>query len=125
MTISADFLQYVLDQLAPLGGLSSRRMFGAIGLYCEGKFFGLIAGDALFFKVSDINRADYESRGMRRFRPYADRPLLSMRYYEVPVDVLEDAEECVLWARRSVSIAEMKSSGASSKPKRRKRARKR
>lgn len=28
-----------------------------------------------------------------------------MSYYEVPADVLEDAEECVLWARRATEIA--------------------
>jgi hypothetical protein len=34
-----------------------------------------------------------------------------MDYYEVPADVLEDDEECIVWARRSLVIA--------AKPKRR------
>jgi DNA transformation protein len=80
-------------------------MFGAIGLYGDGAFFGLISADVLYFKVGDGNRQDYESRNMSRFRPYRDRPQLSMRYYEVPAEVLEDAEECIMWARRSVIVA--------------------
>ena len=105
MTTSADFLAYVLDQLAALGGVSSRRMFGGVGLYCDEFFFGLIADDVLYLRVDDSNRADYTARGAQQFRPYADRPHLSMSYYEAPVEVLEDAAELVIWARGSVAVA--------------------
>jgi DNA transformation protein and related proteins len=97
MAVSHDYLQYVLEQLANLGGVTPRRMFGAVGLYCDGLFFGLISRDTLYFKVDDSNRADYVGRGMGQF--------LSMTYFEVPADALEDAEECVAWARRSVAVA--------------------
>ena len=105
MTTSAAFLAYVLDQLAQLGGVSSRRMFGGVGLYCDEFFFGLIAEDVLYLRVDDSNRSDFTARNMAQFRPYADRPHLSMKYYEAPADVLEDAAELVIWARRSVEVA--------------------
>jgi len=105
MTVSADFLQYVLDQLTELGGVSSRRMFGGAGLYCDELFFGLIAEDTLYLRVDDSNRADYRARGMAQFRPYADRPHLSMNYYEAPAEVLEDVRQVTEWARRSVEVA--------------------
>ncbi|MGB6357096.1 MAG: TfoX/Sxy family protein [Steroidobacteraceae bacterium] len=108
MAVSDDYLQYVLEQLAGLVPLATRRMFGGVGLYCEDRFFGFIAGDTLYFKVNDSNRGDYEMRRMSRFRPFADRPELSMTYYEVPADTLEDADECRLWARKSVAIAAIK-----------------
>ncbi len=123
MIVSADFLSYVLGQLSALEGLATRRMFGAVGLYGNGAFFGLISGDVLYFKASDVNRRDYESRNMSRFRPYPDRPQLSMRYYEVPAEVLEDAEECILWARRSVMIAASESRKPPRKPTQRIRKR--
>ena len=104
MAVTEDFLQYVLEQLAGVGHVTPRRMFGAVGLYHDERFFGIIAGDTLYFKVNDSNRRDYEARGMDRFRPYADRPQLSMTYYEVPADILEDAEECGVWARNSVEF---------------------
>jgi DNA transformation protein len=103
MAVSGEFLQYVIEQLAGLEGVSPRRMFGGVGLYSNERIFGLIFGDILYFKVNDSNRGDYESRGMNRFRPYADKPLLSMTYYEVPADVLEDADECAAWARKSTA----------------------
>jgi DNA transformation protein len=105
MAVTDDYLQYVLEQLAGLGRVTPRRMFGGVGLYHEERFFGLIAGDTLYFKVNDSNRGDYEARGMSRFRPFPDKPYWSMTYYEVPADTLEDADECMAWARKSVAIA--------------------
>jgi DNA transformation protein len=105
MASSAEYLSYVIGQLSMLHGVSARRMFGGFGLYCEDRFFGLISGDVLYFRVADGNRADYEARGMGQFRPFAGRPQVSMSYFEVPADVLEDVEECAQWARRSVAAA--------------------
>ena len=105
MAVTDDYLRYVLEQLAGLGQVTTRRMFGAVGFYHEARFFGLIAGDILYFKVNESNRGDYEARGMDRFRPYPNKPQLSMTYYEVPADTLEDADECVEWARKSVAAA--------------------
>ena len=116
MAVTDDFLQYVLEQLAGLGHVVPRRMFGGVGLYHEERFFGLIAGDILYLKVNDSNRRDYEARNMGRFRPFADKPHWSMTYYEVPADTLEDAEECTVWAQKSVAIA-----AASPKPPARRR----
>jgi DNA transformation protein len=105
MTVSSDYLAYVLEQLAQLGHVSSRRMFGAAGLYCGEAFFALIAADVLYLRADDSNRAAYTARGAAQFRPYADRPHLSMNYYEAPAEVLEDAAQLVEWARRSVAVA--------------------
>ncbi|MHB8475280.1 MAG: TfoX/Sxy family protein [Steroidobacteraceae bacterium] len=108
MAVNEDLLKYVLEQLAGLGRVTARRMFGGVGLYHGERIFGLIFADTLYFKVDDSNRPDYEARGMGRFRPYADRPQMSMTYYEVPADALEDADECVMWARKSAAIAPAK-----------------
>jgi DNA transformation protein len=105
MAVSTNYLHYVLDQLAGLGHLSSRRMFSGIGLYCGELFFGLIFSDTLYFKVDDSNRADYQERGMSQFRPYAKRSQVSLNYYEVPIEALEDSEQLVAWARKSVAAA--------------------
>jgi DNA transformation protein and related proteins len=117
MPVTDDYLQYVLEQLARLGHVSSRRMFGGVGLYHEERIFGLIARDTLYFKVNDSNRRDYEARGMDRFRPYSDKPQLSMTYFEVPADTLEDADECLVWARKSVAVAKVPTKPAARRTK--------
>jgi len=105
MAVSDEYLQYVLEQLGGLGHIVPRRMFGAVGLYHDERFFGLISRDTLYLKANLDNRADYEARRMARFHPLPHKPQLSMTYYELPADVLEDQETCAIWARKSVAAA--------------------
>ena len=104
-SVSSEFREYILEQLEGLGGVAARAMFGGLGLYREGRIFGIVFGDTLYFKVDAATRPAYEARGMSRFRPYPDRPAASMGYYEVPADVLEDRDECASWARKAVAAS--------------------
>ncbi len=101
---SAAFETFVVDQLASLGDITPKKMFGGVGLYCDGIFFGIIARDALYLKVDDSTRGAYEAIGSAPFKPYPDRSG-TMQYYQVPVDVLESAPELVRWARKAVAVA--------------------
>jgi DNA transformation protein len=105
MSVSPGYLEYVLEQLAGLGSVSARRMFGGVGLYSGESFFGLIDDDVLFLRADDVNRPEFVARGMPPFQPFKDKPEFSMSYYQAPADVLEDAEELVRWARASVAVA--------------------
>jgi DNA transformation protein len=107
MRVSAGTRAFVLGQLADIRSLAARAMFGGVGLYSEGVFFGILAADLLYFKVDDLNRPDYAARGMEPFEPFADRPG-TMSYYQVPIDVLEDADILVVWAQRAVAVASRK-----------------
>ena len=101
---SASFERFVLDQLADLGPVTSRKMFGGVGLYCDDVFFGIVARDELYLKVDERTRAKYEAAGMHPFKPYANRPT-TMRYYAVPLEVLESGIELTKWARDAVAAA--------------------
>jgi DNA transformation protein and related proteins len=106
MTVSADYVAYVTDQLSQSVKVTSRRMFGGVGLYCQDLFFGLIAADAFYLKVDDSNRPDYVSRGCAAFQPVArDQNIYSLSYFAVPPEVLEDADELAVWARKSIGVA--------------------
>lgn len=104
MAVTSGFKQYVLDQLEGLGQVTPRAMFGGVGLYHRDLFFAILAGDALYLKVDDRTRADFEAAGMRPFKPYAHRPA-TLQYYEVPVGVMEAAPTLVEWARKAVAVA--------------------
>jgi DNA transformation protein and related proteins len=105
MAVQPRFLAYILEQLAALAGLRSRRMFGGVGLYSGELFFGLIDDDTLFFKADASNSADYIARKMPRFMPFPERPEAVMAYYQVPADIIEDDEALGQWARKSVAVA--------------------
>lgn len=104
MSVSNGYRTYIVEQLAAVPALSTRRMFGGLGLYSDEWFFALIDDDVLFFKVDDANREDYVSRGMQAFMPIPGKA--SFGYYQVPADVIEEAEELTRWARRSVEVAQ-------------------
>jgi DNA transformation protein and related proteins len=105
MAVQPRYLAYILEQLAGIAGLRSRRMFGGVGLYSGDLFFGLIDDDTLFFKTDSSNSAEYVARNMPRFMPFPERPEAVMAYYQVPADIIEDIEAIQGWARKSVAVA--------------------
>jgi len=123
MAVQAQYLAYILEQLERLAGLRTRRMFGGVGLYSGELFFGLIDDDTLFFKSDSTNSAEYIARNMPRFMPFPERPEAVMAYFQVPADIIEDAESLVAWARKSVAVA-LSSRAAKPKPARRPLAKK-
>jgi DNA transformation protein len=91
---------FVLDQLRELRELESRALFGGFGLYAGGKFFAILFQGRLYFRTDATTRPTYVERGMQPFRPNVRQRLNS--YYEVPADVIENADELSAWARTAV-----------------------
>lgn len=109
MSVSDEFVEYVIDQLAGWDEVSARRMFGGAGLYCDGVMFGLIADDVAYLKVDDLNREDFVKAGSSAFNPYPEKTKkYEMSYYEIPADVLEDRELLGKWAERALAVARKK-----------------
>ena len=104
LRVSEGFKSYVIDQLEGLDRLVARSMFGGVGLYCDGLFFGIIASDVLYLKADEVNRPAYARAGAAPFRPYADRAG-TMQYYSVPVGVLDSQPEVLEWARGALAAA--------------------
>ena len=115
------FKSFVLDQLAMMPELRARAMFGGHGLYSGDYFFGILFEGGVFFKADETTRAAYESRGMKPFTYEMKGRVMTMSYYELPPDVLENATEAVVWAKQAVQVAAKKSTKRSSKipPKKR------
>jgi len=104
MSVSESFLAFVLEQLDRVPAVSSRRMFGGVGLYSGDLFFAVIDNDTLFFKVDDPSRAKYRRRRMPPFQPIPGKPPMT-GYYQVPPAVLEDRDEIRSWALEAIGVA--------------------
>ena len=103
MAVSAEFIEFITEQLERLGPVRTRRMFGGMGLYLDDMMFGVIFGEELYFKVDDRNRDDYEDEGMGPFTyEMSNGKTGSLNYYEVPERLYDDGDELVEWARKSV-----------------------
>jgi DNA transformation protein and related proteins len=96
------FKDFVLDQLSELQNLTCRAMFGGYGLYCDSVFFGIVQKGRLYFKTNANTARRYRERKMKPFRPNAKQTLHN--FFEVPVDVLENAGELTIWARQASEL---------------------
>jgi len=101
--VSEGFRTFALDQLSQTRDVLARNMFGGVGLY-DDVFFGILAGDTLYLKCDDRTRERFLRAGSRPFTPDPNRPA-STKYYEVPLAVLEDADELGRWAGDAVAAA--------------------
>jgi DNA transformation protein len=117
MPVSEGFRAFVLEQLNAIGPIATKPMFGAVALYADDRFFGLIAGDVLYLKVDGATRVPREGAGARPFVPYPARPATrSTTHFSVPAAVLEDGDRLLAWARESIEIA--RAGGGSTKRQR-------
>ena len=105
MAKTNEFVDLVIENLRAFGAVTTRRMFGGWGIYRDGVFFALIAGDTLYFKSDDENRAQFEraSPGPFTFEKKGER--IVTHYYAVPEDAFEDAEVMAKWARLGYAAA--------------------
>ncbi len=103
MPVPDSQINFILDQLESLQPLHSKKMFGGVGFFKEGKMFGMLNSKGTFLmKVDDSNRPDYLDRGMP---PFTFKGQSNMGYFQVPLDVLEDQSELNKWAQKSINIA--------------------
>jgi DNA transformation protein len=99
-----EYREKIEARLAQVLPIQTKAMFGGVGIYGEGLFFALIAEDALYFKVNDTNKPDFEAAGMTPFHP--DGSPRPMNYWELPADVLSNDEELKVWVDKALRIAE-------------------
>ena len=98
----ASFSDFVLEQLAALDGLRCTRMFGGYGLYGSERFFGIVYNGRLYFKTNPDTLPEYLTCNAAVFAPSEKQVLKN--YREVPVDILEDSERLLLWARKAARL---------------------
>ena len=100
------YVDHVVETMREFGAVSAKAMFGGWGLYHEGLFFALIAGDCLYLKVDDENRAEFESAGLPAFVYVTkDGDRMAMAYHQAPPDALESPAIMAAWARSGYAAA--------------------
>jgi DNA transformation protein len=107
MGVSDSFATHVKDQLAGLGQLTMRRMFGGAALYCDGFVFAFLDEDVLYLKTDEPGRAAFVDEGMGPFSFVAKDGELIMAhaYYRAPERLLDEPDEMRTWALRAVAVS--------------------
>ena len=65
MVASDSFAEFLREQLAPLGRVTMRRMFGKTGVFCDGLMFGMVTDNMLYLRVDEHNRAAFKEAEVR------------------------------------------------------------
>lgn len=99
----------MLEQLAPLGQVASRRMFGGVGIYANGLFFALIDDDVLYLKGDESLKPEFEAAGSQAFAPFGDDKPMS--YWSAPAEALDDQDILLDWSRKALAVAGRKAAG--------------
>ena len=106
MAKRSEYVNYLLDELAQLGRLRAKAMFGGFGLYCDEVFFALVADEVLYVKVDDQNRPRFNAEHLSPFC-YAmkDGRMQTMSYYPLPDSALDSQVELLDWAKEGLAAA--------------------
>ncbi len=92
MAVDPDFVSEIVERLEPLGSINSKRMFGGVGIFVDGKMFVKISpSSVLSFKADRMNEGKFLEIGMKKSG--------KMPYYEATAEQLEDAEQFLSTAR--------------------------
>jgi DNA transformation protein len=106
MVASDTFGDFLREQLAPLGRVTMRRMFGKTGVFCDGVMFGMVTENTLYFRVDDENRVTFKEA--QSFPPlnYAKKGrTIDLSFWRVPERLFDEPDELVGWARAALAAA--------------------
>lgn len=103
MRTTEEFHRFVMDDiLGHIKSVTSKPMFGGYGIYKEGIIFAIIAHGALYFKVDEINRSDFEESGSKPFVYRGKGRPVAMSYFELPAEIMEDKKRIREWVDKAL-----------------------
>ncbi len=106
MVATNEFAEFLREQLAPLGPLAMRRMFGKTGVFCDGVMFGMVTDNTLYFRVDDDNRAAFkEAAAFPPLNYEKGGQLIDLSFWRAPERLFDEPDEFVEWARLALSAA--------------------
>lgn len=95
------FAEEILEKLISIDNITSKKMFGGYGVFYNGNMFGIISAKTeCFFKVDESNLEDYTSLGSEKHS--------RMPYYNVPDEILENKDQLIEFALKSIAVTEAK-----------------
>jgi DNA transformation protein len=106
MVASASFAEFLREQLAPLGHVTLRRMFGKTGVFCDGVMLGMVSDNTLYFRVDDDNRAAFkEAEAYPPLNYEKQGSTIDLSFWRAPERLFDEPEELVAWARAALAAA--------------------
>ena len=106
MVASDSFAEFLKEQLAPLGHITLRRMFGKTGLFCDGLMLGMVTDNTLYFRVDDHNRTAFTEAASAPPLNYRKQgETIDLAFWRAPERLFDEPDELVEWARLALGAA--------------------
>ena len=106
MVASETFAEFLREQLAPLGPISFRRMFGKTGVFCDALMFGMVAENTLYFRVDDDNRKAFKEAEAYPPLNYSKKgATIDLSFWRAPERLFDEPDELIAWARAALAAA--------------------
>ena len=114
MPISPEATARLMAPLVAIRPITSRKMFGGLGIYCDGVFFAVIDDDRLYFKFDELTRPDYEAFQAEQWVTEGENGG-AMPYFEVPTAIHADPIQLGVFVDAAVGVALRKKTKSKSK----------
>jgi DNA transformation protein and related proteins len=106
MAASATFAEYLREQLAPLGPITLRRMFGKSGVFCDGVMFAMVADDTLYLRVDAHNQSDFALEEAHPPLTYKKQGrTIGLALWRAPDRLFDAPDDLVIWGRAALAAA--------------------
>ena len=106
MVASNTFAEFLREQLAPLGRVTMRRMFGKTGVFCDGVMFGMVTENTLYFRVDDQNRVTFKEAAAFPPLNYGKKGhTIDLSFWRAPERLFDEPDELVTWAQLALAAA--------------------
>jgi DNA transformation protein len=107
MVASDGFTEFLRDQLAPVGRITMRRMFGKTGVFCDGFMLGMVRDNTLYFRVDDDNRVAFaEAAAFPPLNYEKKGGMIDLSFWRAPERLFDEPDELVTWARAALAAAQ-------------------
>lgn len=106
MVASDSFADFLREQLAPLGPIAMRRMFGKTGVFCDGVMLAMVRDNTLYFRVDDDNKAAFsEAEAFPPLDYQKGGGSIDLAFWRAPERLFDEPDELVAWARLALAAA--------------------
>ena len=107
MNSQAQLVEHLVEQLAPMRGVTAKRMFGGHGIFKGGLMFALVADGIVFLKADAANAPEFDELDLEPFTYTKKKTGKTsvMSYRRCPESALEQQDELVRWGKSAHAAA--------------------
>src|SRR4051812_27852779 len=105
MAPAGSFSEFLGEQLSPLGPIGLRRMFGCVGVFCDGVMLGLVKDEALYLRVDAQTEAAFAEAKDHPFQYRKQGKTLDLALWRAPDRLMDEPDELLAWARLALGAA--------------------